>query len=66
MYWKIYYILNCILLALVSLIVLLIETSVVEKLSVIAGAISVLGLYSYVYQGFSLSRWFGCWDYSIY
>lgn len=58
MYWKIYFVLNCILLTLVALTVLTIETSVVEKLSLVAGVISVAGLYSHIYKQIVLPLWF--------
>ena len=58
MFWRIYFVLNCILLGLVVLTVLTVETGTVEKLSVLAGLISIAGLYSYIFREVTLPNWF--------
>ena len=58
MFWRIYFVLNIILLGLVMLTVLIIKTGVVEKLSVLAGFISIVGLYAYTFRKITLPIWF--------
>jgi hypothetical protein len=62
-WWKLYFVINCLLLALVTLIVVTVEPAIaeaamVDKLSLIAGAISVVGLYSFIYKQMQLPRLF--------
>ena len=58
MFWKIYFVLNCILLGLVTITVLFVESGLIEKLSLIAGLISVLGLYVHSFKSVDLPTWF--------